>query len=125
MTTNGPVPGPTGFAPCFPVRDLQAALAHYAQLGFEVMPYADGMTWAWARLGPAELHLFVKDNHDPASTAAAADLQVADADEFGRLLRATAVAGTSDPYDTPYGRECVHIDLDNNLLRFVTPAAAS
>ena len=48
---------------------MQAALAHYEQLGFEVMPYAEGMTWA--RLGVAELHLFVKDDHDPAATAAA------------------------------------------------------
>jgi hypothetical protein len=46
---------------------------------------------------------------------------VDDADEFGRLLSATGVEGTSDPYDTPYGREVVHIDLDNNLLRFVVP----
>src|ERR1700749_3141076 len=61
-----------GFAPCFPVRDLRAALAHYQQLGFEVMPYAPGMAWAWARLGPAELHPFTKTDHDPATTAAAA-----------------------------------------------------
>jgi hypothetical protein len=53
-----------GFAPCFPVRDMRAALARYEQLGFEVMPYTEEVTWAWARLGAAELHLFVKDNHD-------------------------------------------------------------
>jgi hypothetical protein len=127
MATDGLVPGrigARGFAPCFPVRDMRAALAHYEQLGFEVLPYADGMTWAWARLGPAELHLFVKDDHDPATTAAAADLQVQNADELGRALRGTAAGGTSDPYDTPYGREFVHVDPDNNLMRFVTPAAA-
>jgi hypothetical protein len=111
-----------GFAPCFPVRDMRAALAHYEQLGFDVMPYAAGMTWAWAKLGSAELHLFVKDDHDPATTAAAADLLVENADEFARALLATAVSGTSDAYDTPYGREFVHVDLDNNLMRFVTPA---
>jgi predicted enzyme related to lactoylglutathione lyase len=110
-----------GFAPCFPVRDIRAALAHYGQLGFEVMPYTAGMAWAWARLGAAELHLFVKDDHDPATTAAAADLAVADADEFERVLQATGVSGTSDPYDTPYGREVVHVDPDNNLMRFVAP----
>jgi catechol 2,3-dioxygenase-like lactoylglutathione lyase family enzyme len=126
MATDGPIignPGAGGFAPCFPVRDMQAALAHYQRLGFEVMPYTPGMTWAWARLGPAELHLFVKDDHDPASTAAAADLQVENADEFGRALRETGADGTSDSYDTPYGREFVHVDPDNNLIRFVTPAA--
>ena len=125
MATDGPIssiPGAGGFAPCFPVRDMQAALAHYGQLGFEVMPYTQGMTWAWARLGTAELHLFVKDDHDPATTAAAADLQVENADELERALRATAADGTSDPYDTPYGREFVHVDPDNNLMRFVTTA---
>jgi hypothetical protein len=127
MDTGGPGTGTIsarGFAPCFPVRDIRAALAHYQQLGFAVMPYAQGMTWAWARLGTAELHLFVKDNHDPATTAAAADLEVDDADEFGRALRETAAAGTSDPYDTPYGREFVHVDPDNNLMRFITRAIA-
>lgn len=111
----------TGFAPCFPVRDLGAALAHYEQLGFEVMPHSAGMGWAWARLGAAELHLFVKEDHAPATTAAAADLTVKDADEFERALRATGAEGTSEPYDTPYGREVVHVDLDNNLLRFISP----
>ena len=113
-----------GFAPCFPVRDLRAALAHYEQLGFEVMPYTQGMTWAWTRRDAAELHLFVKDDHDPATTAAAADLQVEDADELERVLRETGAGGTSDPYDTPYGREFVHVDPDNNLMRFVTPTGS-
>jgi uncharacterized glyoxalase superfamily protein PhnB len=103
---------------------MRAALAHYEQLGFEVMPYAEGTTWAWARLGTAELHLFVKDDHDPATTAAAADLRVDDADAFHRTLGESGVRGTSDPYDTPYGREFVHVDADNNLMRFVAPAAA-
>jgi hypothetical protein len=67
------------------------------------------------------LHLFEKDDHDPATTAAAADLEVDDADEFERMLSATGVEGTSDPYDTSYGREVVHVDLDSNLLRFIAP----
>jgi len=123
VTENGSVSGTktAGFAPCFPARDVQAALAHYERLGFDVMPYTDGMGWAWIRLGAAELHLFEKDDHDPATTAAAADLEVDDADEFGRMLSATGVEGTSGPYDTAYGREVVHVDLDNNLMRFVAP----
>jgi len=114
--------GAPGFAPCFPVRDMRAALAHYRQLGFEAGPYAEGMTWARVRLGPAELHLFVKSDHDPATTAAAADLRVDNADEFVHVLRPTTAGGTCDPYDTPYGREFVHVDPDHNLMRFVTPA---
>jgi hypothetical protein len=68
--------------------------------------------------------LFVKDTHDPAITPAAADLEADDADKFRRALRKTAVGGTSDPYDTSYGREFVHVDPDNNLMRFMTPAIA-
>lgn len=110
---------PGGFAPCFPVRDLRASLAHYARLGFAVMPHFPGMTWAWVRLDGAELHLFVKEDHEPAATAAAADLRVDDADEFARRLEETGAPGTSEPYDTAYGREVVHVDPDHNLLRFV------
>jgi hypothetical protein len=119
MATHDPVLAQAGFAPCFPVRDMRAALSHYERLGFLVMPYTDGMAWAWARLGNAEVHLFVKDDHDPARTAAAADLAVASADELQHTFSATGASGTSEPYDAPYGREFVHVDPDNNLMRFV------
>jgi hypothetical protein len=109
----------TGFSPCFPVTDMRAALAHYAQLGFEVMAWEPRAEWAWARFGAAVLHLYLKPDHDPARTAAAADLSVEDCDALEARWSATGVPGTSDPYDTPYGtREAVHIDLDNNLIRF-------
>ena len=111
-----------GFSPCFPVADMRATLAHYEQLGFEVMPYEQATEWAWARFGTAELHLYLKKDHDPARTAAAADLSVADCDALARQWSATGVPGTSDPYDTPYGmREAVHVDPDNNLIRFGSP----
>jgi hypothetical protein len=121
MATEKGTARSAGFAPCFPVRDIRAALAHYERLGFDVMPVTGATRWAWARLGTAELHLFQKDDHDPATTAAAADLAIENADEFGRRLAATGVAGTSQPCDTRYGREVVHVDPDNNLLRFVAP----
>jgi hypothetical protein len=54
-----------GFAPCFPVRDIETAPAHYEELGFDVMPYTAETGWAWVRLGTAELHLFVKDGTTP------------------------------------------------------------
>jgi hypothetical protein len=117
-------PGPVeewaaSFSPCFPVTEMRAALDHYEQLGFEVMTYEEGAEWGWVRLGNAEIHLFVKADHDPARTAAAADLLVEDCDALERRWSATGVAGTSDPYDTRYGmREAVHVDLDNNLIRF-------
>jgi hypothetical protein len=115
-----------GFCPYFPVTDMRAALAHYAQLGFEVMPYQDGAEWGWARFGTAQLHLYVKTDHDPARTAAAADLSVPDCDALERQWSTAGVGGTSDPYDTAYGtREAVHVDLDNNLIRFGSPRAQS
>lgn len=108
-----------GFAPCFPTRDLRAALAHYEKLGFDVMPYTGEAEWGWARFENAEIHLYVKQDHDPARTAAAADLTVVDCDALERQWSATGAPGTSDPYDTPYGRrEAVHVDPDNNLIRF-------
>ncbi len=109
-------------APCFPVTDIKASLAHYGGLGFETMEYEDGMEWAWVRFGIAELHLFLKRDHDPATTAAAADLVVADADALQSAWSSTGISGTSDAYDTPYGmREAVHVDPDNNLIRIGTP----
>lgn len=112
----------SGFAPCFPVRDVQAALAHYERLGFDVMPFEDGTGWAWVRFGAAELHLFLKKDHDPSTTAAAADLLVDDVDELERVWSATGASGTSCPYDTPYQmREAVHVDIDNNLIRINSP----
>jgi uncharacterized glyoxalase superfamily protein PhnB len=116
----------SGFSPCFPVTDMRAALAHYEQLGFEVMAWEEGAEWAWARFGAAELHLSLKRDHDPARTAAAADLAVDDCDALEARWSATGVPGTSDPYDTPYGnREAVHVDLDNNLIRFGSPLKRS
>jgi len=114
--------GQAGFAPCFPTRNMQAALAHYDQLGFTVMPYTAGAEWGWARFENAEIHLYLKEDHDPARTAAAADLTVTDCDGLEREWSATGVPGTGDPYDTPYRRrEAVHVDPDNNLIRFGSP----
>jgi hypothetical protein len=108
-----------GFAPCFPVTDMRAALAHYEKLGFVVMPFEEGTKWAWIRFGNAEIHLYLKEDHDPARSAAAADLTVLDCDALERQWSATGASGTSDPYDTEYAmREAVHVDLDNNLIRF-------
>lgn len=113
---------PTGFAPCFPTLNLQAALAHYQQLGFTVMDHEAGRTWGWARFENAEIHLYLKEDHDPARTAAAADLAVIDCDTLEQQWTATGIPGTSNPYNTPYGRrEAAHVDRDGNLIRFGSP----
>lgn len=125
MSEHFPPPQPNtqaGFAPCFPVTDLRAALAHYEQLGFLVMACEDGAEWAWVRFANAEIHLYLKDDHDPARTAAAADLTVGDCEALQRQWSASGAPGTSDAYDTAYGmREAVHVDLDHNLIRFGSP----
>ena len=36
------------FSPVFPVRDLGKALAHYASLGFDALPYAGGDGYGFA-----------------------------------------------------------------------------
>jgi hypothetical protein len=86
------------------------------------MPYTEGADWGWVRFESTEFHLYLKPDHDPARTAAAADVTVIDCDVLEREWSATGVPGTSDPYGTPYGRrEAVHVDLDNNLIRFSSP----
>lgn len=112
----------SGFSPCFPSTDVRATLEHYARLGFEVMPYDEGAEWGWARFEGAELHFYLKADHNPNTTAAATDLNVVDCDALAAQWSSTRVHGTSDPYDTQYGmREAVHVDPDNNLIRFGSP----
>ena len=69
------MPRVVGFAPSFPVTDMRAALAHYEDLGFEVMEYMD---WAGLGLMLPRSTFFVKQDHDPTRTAA--DLRVEDCD---------------------------------------------
>jgi hypothetical protein len=44
-------------APVVPVRDLQAALDRYRQLGFEVRAYGHGTGYGYARRGAVSIHL--------------------------------------------------------------------
>ena len=52
------------FSPIFPVRDLRRALDHYAALGFEVRPYAEGDFYGFADRDGAGLHLSSEHEHD-------------------------------------------------------------
>lgn len=49
---------------------MHAALARYEHTGFEVMLYTEGDEVVLGETGGAELHPLVKDDHDPATTAA-------------------------------------------------------
>ncbi|GAA1272795.1 hypothetical protein GCM10009665_70930 [Kitasatospora nipponensis] len=116
----------TGFAPIFPVRDLDRALAHYASLGFEVHAHPSG-GYGFADRGEVGLHLTHEPDHDPAVGAAAAYLYVDDADALAAEWSAPGIGGrTVPPVDTDYRlREGARLDPDNNLIRFGSPLPAT
>lgn len=106
-----------------PVRDLQAAMAHYRRLGFEVHAYEGDAPYGYARRGGVQLHLAQVDDLDPATSTTAVYLYVADADALSEEWRSAGVGGRLvAAEDTDYGlREGAHIDPDGNLLRFGSP----
>ena len=67
-------------APVVPVRDLQAALERYRQLGFEVRAYGHGAGYGYAQRGAVSIHRSEWDEHDPKRTGAVIYLYVSDAD---------------------------------------------
>jgi predicted enzyme related to lactoylglutathione lyase len=111
------------FAPIFPVADLRRAIAHYAQLGFQVEPYEDGAEYAFAGRDGVQLHLSLTADHDPARGAACVYLYVEDAAALADEWRSPQIGGRTGPaHDTDYGiREAVHVDPDNNMIKFGSP----
>lgn len=116
-------------APVLPVRDVQAALAHYRRLGFEASAYDDTAAdadYGFLSWGDVSLHLARVPDLDPASSVSACYLYVSDADALHAAWLAAGVGGRlTQPADTPYGlREFAHIDPDGNLLRLGAPLPA-
>ena len=111
------------FSPIFPVRDLAAALAHYAALGFDASAYADGGEYGFADRDGTGLHLAADPGHDPARARAAAYLYVRDADALYEEWSRPGIGGHTHPVrPTPYRlREGSHTDPDGNLIRFGSP----
>jgi catechol 2,3-dioxygenase-like lactoylglutathione lyase family enzyme len=116
------------FSPIFPVRDLRRALAHYASLGFDVTPYADGDYYGFADRDGVSLHLSVEAGHDHEGEhdhehVGSAYLYVADADALYDEWARPGVGGVTHRVgDTPYRlREGAHVDVDGNLIRFGSP----
>jgi Ser/Thr protein kinase RdoA (MazF antagonist) len=114
------------FSPVFPVRDLRRALAHYASLGFEVEPYADGDEYGFAGRDEVSLHLSLDEGHGPEAGhqhVGTAYLHVEDADAlYDEWARPGAGGLTRRVGDTPYQlREGSHVDPDGNLIRFGSP----
>ena len=65
-------------APIFPVRDLEAALAFYARLGFTVSRYDEG--YGYATRERLRLHLQVSPELDPFANSSAAYVDTAEVD---------------------------------------------
>jgi predicted enzyme related to lactoylglutathione lyase len=87
-------------APTFPVRDLDAALAHYRRLGFETRAY-EGGGYGYATRDGVEIHLGYAAALDPATNHSGAYLFVDDADALAAEWRA-AGAEVATPVDTPW-----------------------
>jgi DNA-binding MarR family transcriptional regulator len=107
------------FSPIFPVRDLAAALSHYAALGFKTFAHEGGTDYGFANCDRLSIHLTLDPGHEPG----AAYLDVRDADALYEEWSKPGVGGlTRLVGPTEYGlREGSHIDLDGNLIRFGSP----
>jgi DNA-binding MarR family transcriptional regulator len=110
------------FSPIFPVRDLAAALAHYATLGFRTFPYEDGDDYGFANRDGVGVHLAADPGHDRQQPGSAY-LYVRDAAALYEEWSKPGIAGHNHPAEpTPYGmREGSHTDPDGNLIRFGSP----
>jgi DNA-binding MarR family transcriptional regulator len=110
------------FCPIFPVRDLGAALAHYATLGFGAEASDDSAEYGFANRDGVELHLAADPGHDPTHPGSAY-LYVRDAEALYEEWSRPGIAGHTHPAEpTPYKLlEGAHVDPDGNLIRFGSP----
>jgi DNA-binding MarR family transcriptional regulator len=136
------------FSPIFPVRDMAAALEHYASLGFRTFAYDGGADYGFANRDGLSLHLAGHHDHEHSDHdhgahqhgahdhgahdhgahdhgGAAAYLYVRDADALYAEWSQPGIGGqTRPPEPTPYKlREGSHTDPDGNLIRFGSPMA--
>ncbi|MGA2527962.1 MAG: MarR family transcriptional regulator [Acidimicrobiales bacterium] len=114
------------FSPVFPVRDLGAALEHYASLGFHTLAYEPGGHYGFANRDGVGIHLCVEDEGDDGHGHhhhASAYLYVRDADALYAEWSRPGIGGTTHPVQaTDYQlREGTHFDPDGNLIRFGSP----
>lgn len=115
------------FCPIFPVRDVAAALAHYAALGFETESYDAG--YGFASRDGVELHLseyhddrgHEHDEHDHHEhEVGRAFLFVRDADKLYQEWTRPGIGGQTREVELkPWKvREGSHSDPDGNVIRF-------
>ena len=113
------------FSPIFPVRNLTAALAHYAALGFDTLAYADGTSTG----SPTATASDCTSRPTPATilptTPPRPTCYVRDADALYEEWSRPGIGGLTRPVGpTPYRlREGSHTDPDGNLIRFGSPMA--
>lgn len=119
------------FAPVFPVRDVRAALEHYASLGFTTRNYAQGVAfYGFADRDEVSLHVSLHEEHHHHEDGGedhthefqpgVVYLYCDDADALAAEWSRPGIGGTTHPVrDTDYAmREGSHVDPDGNEIRF-------
>lgn len=108
-------------SPILPVRDLEAALAHYRSLGFQTSR-DESPGYGFASRDGVELHLAEHAGDEPEHPVSAY-LYVRDADALFHDWSQSNILGHTHAVEvTSYGlREGSHVDPDGNLLRFGSP----
>jgi DNA-binding MarR family transcriptional regulator/catechol 2,3-dioxygenase-like lactoylglutathione lyase family enzyme len=108
------------FSPIFGVRDLAAALEHYASLGFRTSAYDEADYYGFADRDGTGLHLATRESEPH---PAAAYLYVRDADALYEEWSRPGIGGHTHPaVPADNGlREGSHTDPDGNLIRFGSP----
>ena len=111
------------FSPIFPVRDLAAALAHYATLGFRTFPHEDGDDYGFANRDGVGVQLAAQPGHDR-QRPGSAYLYVRDAAALYEEWSRPGIGGHTPPAEpAPWGMlEGSHTDPDGNLIRFGSPS---
>jgi len=121
----------THCAPILPVRDVRAALEHYAALGFTTRVWTDGEGYGFADRDGVALHLglHLEHHHDegeehdhvhPPFAPVSIYIYVDDPDGLVEEWSRPGLGGETHPAeDTPWQmREGVQIDPDGNAIRF-------
>jgi DNA-binding MarR family transcriptional regulator/catechol 2,3-dioxygenase-like lactoylglutathione lyase family enzyme len=113
------------FCPIFEVRDLAAALALYASLGFRTLAHEEGDEYGFANRDGVGLHLELSHGHDDGDAHGhhhhgSAYLYVVDADALYAEWSRPGIGGvTHHVITTGYEmREGSHTDPDGNVIRF-------
>ncbi len=108
-------------APILPVRNVEAALAFYARMGFEVRRYGPAQ-YGFASRDGIELHLGQVPDSD--RNTGSAYVFVDDSDAVAAEWRA-AGAEVHGPQDTDWGQhEGALVDPDGNVIRFGSAVSA-